>query len=290
MSGAEQKGLKSRSVKGDYQLWAYRCYHIKPKHGTWRCTNVLRGITLDFPDSFVWTAYGDRTGLKKFIDCLLRGEKVEVERYEKAGVVTEVIPNEKHDTPYVHISLDRMLEVLSMRDTLRVPLYGRVGLCTSRDGSNRFIAKDAYLIMAKYGAILPGVPSDWSPENVVGINDKTIERLGLDENHMHSGAHLDGEDSSPTPTPAGEAAPVGQAPVVSSKQPKEVERLRRYVKDNVIELFTEVHPDGAKPFFVRRLISSDGELLFSASSFSAEGPWKEFTRNSSALLALGIDC
>jgi hypothetical protein len=109
-----------------------------------------------------------------------------------------------------------------------------------------------------------------------------LEKYGfrLVDSKMHTGANLDiARDEYNLPEPGVEVpdspAPVAETSVSSIQHPSHTETVSLITGNN------------QRPYFVRRLLRQQ-HLLWSGTSYQADGPWTEYHRDQSRLTALNI--
>lgn len=268
----------------------YRCYKIVYdfSKGSFRCTNTFSRLLYEIPAAFTWTRARDRDGLCAYIDLLCQGRTTEAEYFEQQGVVTDVEEGERPDPDQVVVlRVEELLETLALRSEWRVPLALKL----------RFVvhSKERSILPAEFTTNLlqHTQVEGWSDltdlkHAKVAREDDLRSRMGLRFGDLHTGANLD-RAQWPARVP-GQAPEVDPAPWVDaddddpSPVPQETE-VSRVVSPTHVEVVTRVVQAGADPYFVRRVISEKGALLYEATSYQATGPWKVWTRDNAGLLA-----
>ncbi len=257
-------------------MWSHRCFYIKPKAPGWLATNVFPALAPDLPRSFVWTVKEDREGLKVYIDALLAHRRTETIAIEEQGAVTEteIFHYDRPNDPVIRVNVRRFIDCLLLRDEFSIPLWGKIHFITDghRIIPREFIAAIGQLLNEDGKFIDPDRP--WRH-----CAEKDLTAMGLTPNDITSSMYADQYRTNEQ-----EAA----EPEGPDAAPREIE-MSREVYNRHVDLTTRVEPAGEKPYFARRIMTLRGALLWSGTSYQLHGPWKVWTRETSQLLALGLD-
>jgi hypothetical protein len=76
--------------------------------------------------------------------------------------------------------------------------------------------------------------------------------------------------------------------VVSSSEVDAEREVRRQVEDDWIEVVTHVQPVEGRPYFARRVLNRRGKVIYAATAWQANGPWKVYERDNAALMLIGL--
>lgn len=267
--------------------WAHRGYRMLPKGRGWRVDNMLWKLFPTLPKLFHWEDVEDRVGLMRFIDNLYEGKEDLTLEAEKRGRATGIeYPDqaEVRRLDLVQVNIRRLLDCLRLTDTFNVPLGCKVGFVT--DG-NTLVATDFIAMLASefpehFRHIDPA--ANWTH-----AGRPKLETLGFNPDTIASGHHAFGAHAAAEPL--SRSAPADGSPqepvVVNTELPPAERTIRRRDCDTHVDWITEVR-QGDQRWFVRRLYR-ETTLLYVATAWSPHGPWSVQHRDTSALLALGIE-
>ncbi len=263
---------KRGAISGQMFYWSYRCYRIDPFRTGWKCRNMFPALILDIPAVFVWPERSDRNGLQKYVDALLLGNRSDAVALEAAGAVQdiEMYHMERPGDVNIRVHARRFVDTLLLRDHFSVPLWGKL----------RFITDGATMVpsdfIAAMGAILGEEGRHLDPSKPWKLcTEKELHAMGINPSDVTSSMYQN-------------RAPSVASPVVDGVPPREVE-VHRIRHADYTDLMTRVIPDASQSYFARRIISRKGQQLWSATAYQIEGPWKIWKRESSELLALGLN-
>lgn len=274
--------------------WPYRCFYIRAAAGGWRATNCLAFIQADFPREFIWTSREDREGLRTYIDLITAGRRAEAIDFEDRKLVHSIQYDPMPVEGTVKVTLERFLDFITMRGHIDVPLKHKVQFVGNR--GRQLVPAEFITSLMKY---VPnpkwfGDPSDWHWVKRDELDE--IDPAGLTvSSGMYRG--MPNAVDNPEDVAAMEADGVGSQVVPSirryrrrqvSKPPRETE-IERVAHERYFELLTVATPSHGPQYFVRRLSTYAGEMLWSGTSYNLSGPWAEHERNSGMLLALGVN-
>ncbi len=260
------------------QQTSHRCYALRPWKKGWQCRNVFPALTPDLPWKFIWPERSDIAGLKKYIDALLLGNRSEAVMLETAGAVqdVEMYQLERPDSPIVRINANRFVDMMLLRDHFDVPLWGRVHFVT--DGESiipRTLIAALGQMLGEDGQHLDAT-KPWRH-----CTAKDLKAMGLKESDVTSSMYRDRVTTKPWMDTAVNAT---AAPDVA---PREIEVHRRD-HHGYFDLVTQVLPEGHAPYYTRRVIDANSRVLWVATSYQLDGPWKIWKRESAELMALGL--
>ena len=274
--------------------WFYRGYmcFMKQRERQIRCIYKIPQCNLWMPREFFWQN-SSKNDCCHYIDLLARKRIADAKTIEESGMAKELVydnstPNPE-DRPFVNIHPVRLLAMLRGEEVLEVPIDARIrfkpaggkGSYTSNDVDAAIFGDELteeYLrtIRRFVGEGRPIIASAMPSEKVL------LEKYGfrLIDEKMHSGANLDiARDELNIPATGVEMpvspAPVAETPVSSIAHPSHTETVSLITGNN------------QRPYFVRRLLRQQ-HLLWSGTSYQADGPWTEYHRDQSRLTALNI--
>lgn len=272
----------------------YRAYSVEyvPRPPHFVCTNVFSRLLHELPLSFKWRPYRDRDGLCAYIDCLCQGRQTEANYYVDQGAVTdlELAPAPPAEETVV-LRVEELLDVLALRQEWRVPLALRIRFVGEEDG--KAIAASDFTTNLLQHTQVPGWSRRKSLRKVRLLTEKEIRGgMQLRFGDLHTGVNLDRPEWVQR---EGDGAPlVDPAPWVTAEDteaaedeaPRETE-VRRRVEPTWLDVLTRVDHQGST-WFVRRILSNEGAVLYEATAHTAAGPWKAWRRDNAALLARKI--
>lgn len=263
--------------------WTYRCYHMQPAKPGWRAKNILKHLTADIPRTFVWTEREDREGLQGYIDAVTAGRVAAAVEFESRGLVLNVERDPEVLTDSLRLNLRAFLSVLSQRSQLDMPMRATYNFVTEGE---KLVPVQYITLLAEY-ADNPawfGNPDDWR-----WATQEDLDRIsGGDRKAIHTGMYRGTENfMEGAPTVAANQVEVDGQLVPVDAPPAEIEiSCRRFEKH--FELLTQVRPQTGQTYFVRRLALYNGRILWAGSSFSPTGKWTVYERETSLLLAYGL--
>jgi hypothetical protein len=266
----------------------HRCYSGRLTKEGWTVKNSFTCHLLNLPLSFTWTEK-DLDGVKRYIDALMADRVAEARFFEEKGFARDLVyPEHDPTTEMVKVTIQDFVDFLLMRGHICMPAHRRISFVTH---GNRFIPVSYITAISQ----LPGLEylvetaEQWQRtpayEPIGGLKAEEIHTgLGLERPEM-SAASLRPAPPAPPTVVMGEdgehvASVVAQAP--------ESEIIRKGLLKH-FELVTCVRPRDAQLYFVRRLATYGGELLWAGTSFGMEGPWTEYVRENALLIGLGIE-
>ena len=269
------------------RTWFHRgfmCY-LKQRERRVRCQYKLTGCNLWIPREFFWENTS-KADCCHYIDLLAAKRLNEAREYDERKLATEHIYDKgsSGDRPFVNVSAQRLIAMLRGEEILEVPIDARIrfaqanGRYTSNDIDAAILGPE---LLEEYLKSIRRMVGDGVPILCVQMPEEKelMEKYGarLTDSVMHSGFNLAiarGE------TPQGE--PVAPAP--PPVQETEVRSAEHGTHTETVSLITG---NDQVPYFVRRLIR-DQHLLWCGTSYDASGPWSEYHRDASRLVALGI--
>lgn len=270
------------------RTWFHRgfmCF-LKQRVRQIRCIYKVNGCNLWIPREFIWQN-SSRVDCNHYMDLLCQKRIAEAKAIEEQGLVKDAVydPGASEDRPFVNIPPVRLLAMLRGEEVLEIPVDARIRF---KPHTNHYTVNDidaaifSKELTEEYLRSLRRLVGEGRP--IIAVNtpeEKTLlAKYGfrLIDDKMHSGANLDiareeyGADISQTsPAPA----PIDETPV-------------SIVQFNThTETVTLITGNNQRPYFVKRLLRNQ-HLLWSGTSFQADGPWTEYTRDTSRLTALNI--
>jgi hypothetical protein len=271
------------------RTWFHRgfmCF-LKQRLRQIRCIYKVNGCNLWIPREFVWQN-SSKADCNHYMDLLCRKQIADAKAIEDQGLVKDAIydPGISEDRPFVNISPMRLLAMMRGEEVLEIPVDARIRF---RPNNNHYTVNDidaaifSKELTEEYLRSLRRVVGEGRPIIAVNTPEEKalLEKYGmrLVDAKMHSGANLDiareeyGEPIT-TQTP-GAPAPVTETEV-SAKQ-----------FDTHTETVSLITGNSQLPYFVKRLLRHQ-HLLWSGTSYQANGPWTEYTRDISRLTALNL--
>lgn len=271
------------------RTWFHRGYmcFLKQRLRQIRCIYKVNGCNLWMPREFIWQN-SSKVDCNHYIDLLARKQIADAKAIQDQGLVAEVlfdtsVPDER---PFVNIHPGRLLAMLRGEEVLEIPVDARIRF---KPNHNHYTVNDVDAaifdkeLTEEYLRFLRRTMGDGRPIMVLAGQDEEamLEKYGfrLVDSKMHSGANLDiareamGMDESVEMTPA--PAPVNETSVSSVDH------------GNHTETVSLITGNDQTPYFVRRLLREQ-YLLWCGTSYNADGPWTEYSRDASRLTALGI--
>ena len=275
----------SKAASG--RAWFHRgfmCY-LKQRERQIRAIWQISGCNLWIPREFIWQN-SSTTDCNHYIDLLARKQIADAKAIEDSGLVKEIIYETAvpEDRPFVNVNPARLLAMLRGEEVLDVPLDARIRF---KSGHKHYTANDLdAAIFSKelteaYVQTLRRMVGEGRPLIAVSMPEEKIllEKYGfrLIDAKMHSGANLD-------------IAQEGMGPVSVAQSPAPVNETNVSTIDrsNHTETVSLITGNAQTPYFVKRLLR-DQYLLWCGTSYNADGPWTEYSRDTSRLTALGIN-
>lgn len=271
----EPREVPDARVARAHTAWTHRCFWMVARQKKWFVRNVFPMFSAEVPSSLVWTAFDDREGLQHYLDAVLRGQRSRALYFERNGLAIDlvypVMDMEKAQET-IHLSFKRLIEILTLRDPIDVPVWGKMRFIT--DGRKlvpyEFITAVAEIVDPEGESLKPS--PFWR-----FATGKDLDRMGLKPEDVTSGMYRQVPQST-------EHAPL--APSVGAQESE----VRRTVGRDHVDLLTRVRPPNGTPYFVRRIFRTcqGSPVLWAGSAFEENGPWHCYHRDSAGLLAEGI--
>jgi hypothetical protein len=303
----EGKGGGAHSIRG-YQ-WIY----LKGGNAL-LATNLFSALYPDHPSAFKWKKAGpqpDFGALGRFIDAIYTGNVAAVNAEVENGNAFDLEYRPPDNTPQELFSLrlPQLLSIMSLKAEVSLPLWGRIAFIT--DGKNLVPAEMLTMFAALAPHLFEAPPpgkAKWREISTEGDLWRTLKlrpeqvTTSLYRNHGPVGglkgpqplseADLAAQDAvSPGVRidPAWRVAePAAAAPVVEDPPPEpDAETpIARNEGHGYVELVTQVK---SKPrsHYARRILAK-GRVIYAATSWSLDGPWHVWERDTAAMLGLGL--
>lgn len=256
------------------RIWRWRIYMIREgASGSWNCTSMMKSLPHDAPAKFTWTRRADVEGLKAYIDATLKGNASEALRCLEQGLVVDLQPGIELGEETHWVRADVLIDYLLLRGGIDLPAHGILRLYTNgkRQDRETFVTSDFLCALAP--ALAANDPARQYPR----------DRSWLSVPRQKTGI--------PSWMSAGEASTGMYAakPEATDAAVVEAEReVGRLVHSRYIEVVTHVQPPGAPAYFCRRLVTNEGKVIYAATAWKQDGPWKVYERDNSALMVLGL--
>jgi hypothetical protein len=288
----KEKQTGGRRRGGDRHPFHYRCYSGQTIKIGWRVKSMFTCHLFHMPLSFVWASH-DLDGLHRYINALMADRTAEAAFFEDKGFVQDLVyPEHDANVQAVRVNISDFIDLLMMRSHICMPAHRKITFMTYSD---RFVPTSFITAISH----LPGLEHMANhTEGWEGVQ-RSEPIGGLKPEDVHTGTGLEHPEMSiaslapASPAAAAAGAPVADAaaagePLSVVATPPESE-ISRKAREKHFELLTYVRPAGAQPYFVRRLATYSGQLLWAGTSFGIEGPWTEYQRENSLLIGLGIE-
>lgn len=273
------------------RTWFHRGYmcFLKQRMRQIRCIYKVNNCNLWMPREFIWQN-SSKVDCNRYMDLLARKQIADAKAIEDKGLVADAIYDTSAgvDRPFVNIHPARLLAMLRGEEVLDIPVDARIRF---KPNNNHYTVNDVDAAMFskeitdEYLRKLRQMVGEGRPIIAVNTPDekKLLAKYGfrLVDSKMHSGANLDiaGAESGITNE---DTLGVFQAPA-----PINETAVSTVEHDTHTETVSLITGNDQTPYFVRRLLREQ-YLLWSGTSYEANGPWTEYTRDTSRLTALGI--
>lgn len=272
------------------RTWFHRGYmcFLKQRERQCRCIYKINGCNLWMPREFFWQN-SSKMDCNHYIDLLARKQIADAKALEDKGLVKDAVydTSVSPDRPFVNIHPARLLAMLRGEEVLEIPVDARIRF---KPNNNHYTVNDVDAaifgkeLTEEYIKALRRMVGEGRPVMAVTTPEEKalLEKYGfrLVDSKMHSGANLDiARDEYDLPAAGVEMpdspAPVSETSVSSIPHPSHTETVSLITGNN------------QRPYFVRRLLRQQ-HLLWSGTSYQADGPWTEYHRDQSRLTALNI--
>lgn len=257
------------------RISAYRGFRLRKRtNGSFRVEWTVKGINYYLPRVFNFR--GNIHMLHKYIDALVERDLLVVERIENTGVVDDVEwddsgTDELAQRKMIHISPERLLEILLLRDPLEIPA----------DTAIRFVPKDG----------------QWWPEVVVaGLLDKSLLR---DEDLPNKSEINIPASQIPTQYATtglnnqidaegldGNFEPTGQVQNERPPAPTHQHTVKVVNHDHYHEVLDLIQDQ--RGTYYRRQLVRNGRAFYTATAWSISGPWHRWWQDERMMLAMGV--
>lgn len=268
--------------------------------------NLFTELYPEHPSKFKWKKNGtqfDMAALQRFIDAIYTNNVAQLTADQEEGRAYDVeYPSTPAPTLQRHyVRLPQLLSLLSLKGEVPLPLWGRVSFIT--DGKSlvpvEMLTHLASVAPHLFEAPLPNVR--WRQIKTEGDLFRTLK---LRPEQVTTAMYRDhgpiGGSEGPKPLPADVIAARDQAEAHDTRAPLQAEDpetvepatptaetpISRNEGNGYVELVTRVE-SRPTPHFARRVIAR-GRVIYSATSWSLDGPWHVWERNVSAMLGLGL--
>lgn len=262
------------------RIWHHRGYRLTIKQKrVINCVWLVEGCNMWLPREFLWDS-GNKEECQHYIDLIAAKKMVEAKLIEETGIIKEAVydTTEQGRKRIVKLNPVRLMAIVRGEEFLEIPVDCRVHI-TDRRMSMHDI--DAALfsdeLTAEYVRQLRALNGN-RPVIAAAISEN-MKKYGVDTHaeNQHTGCNLALTDAAPV-----RASQPEDVPPEPSEIPISATDHNTYTE--TVSLLTI---EGKAPYFVRRLIR-DRYLLWSGTSFHANGPWTRYYIDPSRLAALGI--
>lgn len=276
----ERRQANSHSLKN--RFGAHRGFwYRRTVNAAHDCNHQIWWMFPLIPKRFTWTQTVPR--LHMYIDAWYSGDRRTTAQYEKEGAAVDLEMPDITDPPLakrIRTSASRLFSALALQDEFDVPLWG----------STTFVTDGRYLVPATYINELIGADpkrfGHLDPKaKWVRAKDEHLKIMGIKPDQVTSGMYL-----SKGQQPAGQSQLVAEdeAPPEEVAAPPRERTVVRRDHDDFVEWITEVAPADGDVYYCRRVVY-DRRFIYEATAWTRRGPWTVYHRDSSMLLALGVD-
>lgn len=265
-----KQGRKRREVdeRRSGRYLTYRGYHLeRQRGGAWRATFRFAPMFPRMPRSFIWTRFGDLPGLYSYVDAWYSGLEERTAALERDGSVTSTVYGGDVDAiTTVRVNIKQFVEALKMAKCFVIPAWTKLEFVT--DSTGRLVPAD---FIACLKDLAPEQFADYPAEGWRRAVDRDLPDI-----------------TAQVQTEAAETvAAAGGADTADDEPPRETV-IERFTDSDALHITTRTVRAGMHPYFTKRVIAR-GRTIYSATAWNRSGPWKVWTRDTSALLARGID-
>lgn len=277
-----------RSESPNGYTWYHRGYQclLKQRERRIRCIYQIKRCNLWMPREFYWENTS-KADCNHYIDLLARKQLADAQTFDEKKIATEHIYERGDSTtrPFVNVNAQRLIALLRGEEVLEVPIDARIrvvpprGRYSANDVDAEIFSKE---LTDEYFRRLKQLVGEGRPIVCVTTPNENdlIAKYGmrLVDAKMHSGMNLD---------VATEGLSADDVTVAAAPSPAEETLIASKEHRTHTETITLITGSDKRPYFVRRLIRGP-HLLWCGTSYSAEGPWTEYHRDQSRLVALNI--
>jgi hypothetical protein len=292
-----EKGRVRRTIN-NAGVFRHRCYWGRPTKVGWFVQLTFHCELYEMPLSFRWNDR-DLDGVKRYIDALVAGRTTEARLIEDTGLAIDH-KYHTHDpnTKPIMVKIKDFVDFLLLRGHIELPAHRRI-LFVTGSKHHEFVPAEFIATISQLPGLefLKNQTEGWEPGRPVdfeGLGLKPEEvTTGLGHTHpQHTALALARPDEVRSLVgPADPAVPLVTPPdeTPPPETPPPESEIVRKAKDKYFELITVVKPRDAQSYFVRRLSTYGGELLWAGTSYQFDGPWTEYARENALLIGLGIE-
>lgn len=251
-----------------FSYGGYKCFRLA-RPDRWSCKLMPPPWDDKVPESFIF--HNPHKGsLITFIQQLLADNETVVTAAISSMLVTDIVYPPTIERETVDISLKTMISFLTLRNKWRIPLHSKIRFAFSGRGGAKFTARATEFITA-LAAVDPevkGFTEIKSDQDETDLKGKVIDSGFYLPGSAEDGlADIEGTDDDGDPVET---------------------TIRRTGHQHYAELLTLVQRGSSRPYYVRRVLTYQGEIALAASSWNQTGPWTPYEKNNSLLLALGL--
>ncbi len=257
------------TVRGKAVSWVHKFFWCQKQGTQWVCRYQIKNTNFWLPRSFTWTIADDTDTLKVYIDALVTRNKTVSTLWEEKGAAIhhEYIPEPEGGV--VRLDAVKLTAILRGEFVLDVPAYGRVVMSDGGHKSALYMPQEVQASIIADG----GPVHEFYMKRLQELVGAHLPIVALEKDKFKGGeakvqCYSPGAAIAVPMLPASDVAP-SDIPAV----PNETE-IARFEHEGYIEIISTLDS-----YFTRRLATLDGTPFWGGSSYSSQGPWKQFFIN-----------
>lgn len=260
-------------------ILGHRGYRMIQKNGAYICSYLFKHSNYFMPRRFLWGQIERVPELYEYIDAL-GGQRIrDIKELEDIGDVKDIeyedVPT---DVPIISITPQRLMAILRGEDTLSVPATAKLRFCdtTGHHYPAEFFAelagdKSMELYIEKINQLVEeGRPILYFNGAVPRFNN---ERFKV----VNSSIQLELAEKTLEDTRGyAERSTATEESVINETD-----------HGSYVELISLLNAREEKPYYTRRLLDKDRNVVWSGTSYHMQGPWRVYAEDKTRLEALG---
>lgn len=252
------------------RVHAYRGYILtRQRGGTWQAAFRFAPLFPQLPRAFTWTRINDLPGLRSYIDAWFSGLDARTTALERDGSVTATVYGGETETiTTIRVDIAEFVAALKMARSFVIPAWTKIEFVT--DGVRRLVPAD---FVAALKDLAPEAFADYPTSGWRRAVDRDLPDIKTQ-------VQADASETAP--------ADVVAQPAIDMDEPPREQLVDRFTDGDALHLTTHTTKPGLAPYYTKRIVAR-GRTIYSATAWMLEGPWKVWTRDTSALLARGIN-
>lgn len=259
------------------RLHVYRGYRVYPGEKGCTATFIYSSINYHLPRKFKFSAEAGIADLHRYIDALVDRRSLEIKKYEGEDLAyAQEYEDPPAEVPIIRISPELLISVLLGEYPLDVPIHSKLQM--KGTGGGKFVPDylpaelaDAGLLDAYYEGLRDFIEQ--------GKPYTLREKLRPLEPNVSMPANGFRPSESLL---AAEQQGKGEVVEAPKPQPPTETPIESHALGDCVEALCAIESSDNDPYFVRRIFTAQGACIYTATSWSLDGPWSVHTMDPKA--------